>query len=442
MKKAAVSAIQNRSNNPFEMTKDLIYQFSPNQKGLDRRLLAFNHYLQIPMPSKKERLWRKTPIEDLPAHSYRLGDLKKRNGLSDSNRSILEEKEISINTNKGNVESFLPDDLKNKGLIVCGIQEAEKDYPVLIKSIAGKIVPSSDGKFSALVQALDLDGLLIHIPQFLHVEKVIHPVITSTLLNLLDTRHIMISLEEGSSASILLDWKGLKGKNDHLLASVVEIRLGKNARLDLCELQTWPKEQWAILHERTELLENSQLNWSIYADGGKYARSFLDVKLSGENAHAKITGTCVNIRPGQLDFDTFQHHAALATSSDLLFNMAAANDSRMVWTGMIRVEKDGLKADGFQANRNLVLCGDPHLESIPGLEILADDVRCSHGVSMGEIDSDQLFYLLSRGVGEKEAKEMIARGFLDAGLNRVVNLPFRRKIRERIQTRMTELFCG
>lgn len=427
-------------NNPFQIRPEDLQEVSVNQQGLVRRRQAYEIYLQTPMPTKKEHAWRKSPIDELNFEDYRF-HFKSRKKEIAITPVELDNNDLRIECHGRNVDFTSQKDVENTGIIICSIQEAEGRYPELLTSIAGRIVPPQDGKFSALTQSLDAEGLLIYIPRAIRIQRTIHPVVFLDRLEPLNTFHVMIFLEEYSTASILLEWKGVQSSKKQLFAGVVEIRSEKGANLEMVELQTWSKSQWSILHERAELQEDSLLNWGIYSEGGRYARSFVGVKMAGANSKAKLTGICLNFRPAQIDFDTFQHHAAPATNSDLLFNQAVANDSRSVWTGMIRVEKNALKTDSFQANRNLILCGQPRIESIPGLEILTDDVRCSHGVSVGEIDFDQLYYLTTRGIPESEAKQIIARGFLISGLDRIINQNIRNKIEEKIQNRLAEVFC-
>lgn len=426
--------------NPFGIELAYIKQFPMSEEGLTRRMKAYEVYRQIPMPNKKDRAWRKTIIEEFNPKDF----LVQPQTESWPNRKIKIEntdEEIIIHYRPCVEEGDILNELERSGIIICSLIEAEKKHPLLMADIAGKIISSQESKFSALTQMLDLDGLFIHIAKGKKIEKPIHLMIENSLNNMASSFHLIIMLEEDSAATILTEWNLLKKDIKQLLTGVVEIRAGKNAQLEMAELQTWPHQQWTFLHERAELLENSQLDWSVYADGGKYSRTHLGVNLVGARAQARINGICLNADPVQLDFDTFQHHRAENTHSDLFFNSAFANNSRSVWTGMIRVEEDAAKTDAYQADRNLILCGDPFIESIPGLEIKNGDVRCSHGVSAGEIDAEQLFYLVSRGIPEKEAKRVIAQGFLNSGLERIGNVKMREKIEKKIQSGLEVLFC-
>ena len=426
--------------NPFGIEPANIKQMRISDEGLPRRLKAYEVYRQIPMPTKKDRAWRKTIIDEFNANDFIFQSLTGEG----SNRKIEVEKaddEIIIHYYPHGVENDIQNELEKSGLFICKLMEAEEKHPRQLAGITGKIVLPQESKFSALTQMLDTDGLFILIPKGRKVEIPIHLIIGGDQSGKISTFHLIILLEEDSAATFLTEWNIAKKDEKRLFTCVVEIRAEKNAHLEMTEMQTWPHQQWTFLHERAELQENSQLDWNIYADGGKYSRTYLGVNLLGAQTQANITGLCLNANPTQLDFDTFQLHRAEGSRSDLLFKSAFANHSRSVWTGMIRVEKDALKTDAYQSNRSLILCGDPLVESIPGLEILTDDVRCSHGVSAGEIDAEQLFYLASRGIPEKEAKRVIAQGFLNSGLERVGNVKIREKIEKKIQSGLEGLFC-
>ena len=432
--------VKQADKNPFVIEPAHIKQLGIGEEGLNRQMKAYEVYRQIPMPTKKDRAWRKTMIDKLNAKDF----VFQPQTEDRSNPKIEVEEsgeEIIIHYHSRGVGSNNRNELEKSGIFVCSLMEAEEKHPQQIASISGKIVLPQESKFSALTQMLDLDGLFILIPKGRKTETPIHLMIGDGKNNKLSTFHLIILLEEDSAATILTEWNPSKKDIERLLTGVVEIRAEKNAHLKMTELQTWPHQQWTFLHECAELQENSRLDWSIYADGGKYSRTYLGVNLVGTQTQAKITGICLNANPAQLDFDTFQHHHAENSQSDLLFNSAFANNSRSVWSGMIRVEKDALKTDAYQANRNLILCGDPLVESIPGLEILTDDVRCSHGVSAGEMDGEQLFYLASRGIPEKEAKRVIAQGFLNSGMERIGNTKIREKIEKKIQSGLERLFC-
>lgn len=432
----------------FNFDQDLIKRNSPNEAGFSRRSSAYKIYQQLPMPSRKIREWRKSGLDKFIPENFVVEPTSQSKvaGIFDFKQEKLHKADLDgsiILTSNGKTDVELKSDLIDQGVILCNLKNAEEVYPKIIESVIGKIVSADESKFSALTQSLDRDGILLYVPKGIKIQKPIQSVYIANGDHQVRTFHLLICLEEKASVTFMQEWVGLGNEQaENLHSGVVELKVGKDAGLDFIEIQTWNKSWWNIMHERAEILENSRLNWMIYADGSYYSRSFLGVNLSGENSQTEMTGISLNTNGTQIDFDTYQQHTAEKSKSDLLFNNAIANDSRSVWSGMIKVEKTAIKTDGYQANRNLMLCGTPHVESIPGLEILADDVRCSHGVTVGEIDADQVFYLTTRGISEGEAKQVIAEGFLRSSLNRISNEKVREKIDTRIHNRLSELFCG
>jgi Fe-S cluster assembly protein SufD len=171
------------------------------------------------------------------------------------------------------------------------------------------------------------------------------------------------------------------------------------------------------------------LDWIFGAIGSHLTKNFSELTLAGEGSTGRMSGFYFTDHDQHLDHDTQQNHLAPHTTSDLLFKGALIHESRSVWQGMIYVAPGAQKTDGYQANRNLVLSRKARADSIPGLEILADDVRCTHGATVGKIDPNQVFYLRSRGIPDKEAERLIVEGFFDPIMQRI---PFE-GVRERFQ---------
>ena len=431
----------------FIFDKDLIRKNSPTEAGFSRRLAAYNIYQQLPMPSRKIRAWRKSGLDKFFPEKFLIDPTRHQNPTDISNikQTIISKPDVAgliILTSDGKTEVKLNKNLEDQGVLLCSLRIAEEEHPEIIESMIGGIVSADESKFSAFTQSLDSDGVLFYVPKGIKIQKPIQSIYVAEGDHQVRTFHLLIYLEEEGSVTFIQEWVGLGNEQAaNLHSGVVEVKVGEGAELNFVEIQSWNDAWWSILHERAKLLKNSHLNWMIYADGSYYSRTFLGVNLMGENARTEMTGISLNTNNTQIDFDTYQQHSAENTKSDLLFKNAMANSSRSVWSGMIKVEKSALKTDGYQANKNLLLCGTPHVESIPGLEILADDVRCSHGVTVGEIDADQVFYLTSRGIPEGEAKQLIAEGFLSSSLNRISNEVVREKIDARIRNKLGVLFC-
>ena len=171
--------------------------------------------------------------------------------------------------------------------------------------------------------------------------------------------------------------------------------------------------------------------------GTRLSKVFQTLDLDGNDSWGRLSGLYFTHGRQHLDLDTQQNHHALRTTSDLLFKGALRGHSRTVWQGMILVDPGAQQTDGFQANRNLLLDRDSRADSIPGLEIKADDVRCTHAATVGMIDGTELFYLLSRGIPRSEAVKLIVQGFFDPVMQRIPFEEVRERLTASIETKLS-----
>ena len=193
---------------------------------------------------------------------------------------------------------------------------------------------------------------------------------------------------------------------------------------------------WSFNHERIKIKRNGKLDWVYGAVGSRLTKTFANLDLIGEGAVANVTGFYVTANQQHMDHDTQQNHLAKNTSSDLLYKGALEDNSRSVWQGMIYVAPGAQQTDGYQANRNLILSRNARADSIPGLEILADDVRCTHGATVGKIDPEQIFYLKSRGVPNDQAEQLIVSGFFAPILERIPFEDFKLRYEQAILSKL------
>ena len=183
-------------------------------------------------------------------------------------------------------------------------------------------------------------------------------------------------------------------------------------------------------------MRDGTIDWIFGAIGSRLTKNFSDLDLAGQGSTGRMSGFYFTDGVQHLDHDTQQNHLAQNTTSDLLFKGALKDKSRSVWQGMIYVAPGAQKTDGYQANRNLVLSSQARADSIPGLEILADDVRCTHGATVGKIDPDQVFYLRSRGLPYEDAEHLIVEGFFDPIMERIPFEGVRARFQQSIQNKL------
>jgi Fe-S cluster assembly protein SufD len=192
----------------------------------------------------------------------------------------------------------------------------------------------------------------------------------------------------------------------------MEVFVADRAHLQLDEVQLLDHKSWNINHATATLGRDANLVWNTAVVGAKSSKNFIETDLVGKGANAQIHGLMFPEQEQVVNLDTRQNHWDASTSSDLLFKSVAADQGRSIWHGMIYVDPKAQQTDAYQSNKNLVIDDSAEVKSAPGLEIHADDVKCSHGATVGSIDKDELFYLEARGIRYEDAQKLIVEGFL------------------------------
>jgi Fe-S cluster assembly protein SufD len=246
--------------------------------------------------------------------------------------------------------------------------------------------------------------------------------------------HTLVVLEEGAEATLIEEYGSDKsdGADTPMHNGVVELLVGDNASLTYVSLQDFATDMWQFNHERGRVGRDAKLDWVISAMGTRLTKAFQTVELDRPGGWARMSGLFFGSGRQHFDLDTQQNHNAADTVSDLLYKGALRDKARSVWQGMIKALPDSQRIDGFQANRNLVLSRDARADSIPGLEIEADDVACTHASTIGRIDQEEIFYLMARGIEREIATEMVVQGFFDPIMSRIPLENIREHIAERI----------
>jgi Fe-S cluster assembly protein SufD len=335
----------------------------------------------------------------------------------------------------GSVRLDLDPDLAAAGVVFTDLETAEREHPMLLERILGKVVRPDEGKFSSLAAALARRGVFVYVPPGVDVQQPLHSLLWGPGVNLAYFSHILVLVDRGASLTYVHESAShTEAEGQAMHAGLVEIIVESGANLRFVELQSWGEHVWNFTHERARVARDASLDWIFGALGSHLTKNFSDLDLTGPGATGRMSGFYFTDGDQHLDLDTQQNHLAPHTTSDLLYKGALRDRSRSVWQGMIYVAPGAQKTDGYQANRNIVLSENARSDSIPGLEILADDVRCTHGATVGKIDAEQVFYLRSRGIPYHEAERLIVEGFFDPIMQRI---PFE-GVRTRFQTAITE----
>jgi Fe-S cluster assembly protein SufD len=199
----------------------------------------------------------------------------------------------------------------------------------------------------------------------------------------------------------------------------VELLVGPGASLRYVQLQNWNQQVWHLARQMGRVDRNGSLQWTVAGIGARLAHIHQEVALDGRGASAQVNGATFATDRQLLSYYTQQTHRAPQTRSDLLYKDVLRDRARVVWRGMIRVEPQAQQTDGYQRNDSLLLSPDCRADAIPGLEIEADDVRCTHGATAGRVDAEQVFYCMCRGLSRYEAMHMIVEGFFHNVYDRI-----------------------
>ncbi|MDX6595722.1 MAG: Fe-S cluster assembly protein SufD [Solirubrobacterales bacterium] len=373
----------------------------------ERRRQGASLTQSLPLPDHKSKGWEFTDLSGLEIDSYEPTDA---------------EAEVS----------------GGEGATVVSLADAVSSHAELLQEHLGSLVPVED-PFVARNEAGWSDGVLVHVPRGVTVAEPIRIEVPVDRDGAAVGWRTLIVLEEGAEAEVWEHWSSPNDDVDGLLNSVVELSVGQAATLRYVNTQDISESAWIFATQRAQVERDARLDWAALGFGSARGKVRMETKLAGPGSEARVTGGYAG-GPGQhLDFDTIQEHAAPNTNSDLAFRGVLAAGSTAVWRGMIKVDPGAQQTDAFQESRNLLLSTDAHADAIPGLEILADDVRCTHAAAIAQIDKDQLFYLTSRGLDPAAAKSLIIEGFLESLVERLAAGPVRDEISARLEQRLAEI---
>ncbi len=411
------------------------------EAGLQQyRQQAWQAFSATPLPDTSQEAWRRTDLRSLPVERFHLIQPDSP-ALPPAPKSLL--KPLADDAPGGQMiltptgaQVTLNPDLAAQGVIFTDLRTAELQHPALFSRLIGQVVRADEGKFSALTAALAQTGVLLYVPSSVQVAQPLHSILWAPGVDLAHISHVIVWLEAGASATFIHESASPTEPGPALHAGIVEVQVGPGANLRFVELQSFGEHVWNFTHERARVAQDGNLEWIFGAIGGHLTKNFTDLDLVGTGATGKMSGFYFTENDQHLDYDSQQNHLVPNTTSDLLFKGALLGASRSVWQGMIYVAPGAAKTDGYQNNRNLILSRQARADSIPGLEILADDVRCTHGATVGKIDPDQIFYLQARGVPRREAERLIVEGFFDPIMQRIPFEGVRVRFQESIHNKM------
>jgi Fe-S cluster assembly protein SufD len=321
--------------------------------------------------------------------------------------------------------------------LVASLDAALERFPHL-REMLGSLAPEDD-PFVARNRDAWSGGALVYVPRGKRLEMpALIAAVQDADASALSFRTLIV-LEEGAQAEVWEQWLTTDSKPESLFNTVTEIWVGPGANLRYVTAQGLSDRSWVFGTQRAEVERDANFDWVALGFGSARGKVRMETRLAGQGSNARVTGAYAGNGTQHLDFDTTQEHAAENTTSDLAFRGVLEESATAVWRGMIRVDPGAQQTDAFQESRNLLLSKQAHADAIPGLEIEANDVRCTHAAAVAQIDAEQLHYLRSHGLADEEAKRLIIEGFLEALVERLEDGPVKAAVSVALERRLGEI---
>jgi Fe-S cluster assembly protein SufD len=406
----------------------------------ERRQQAWADFESMDWPGRREEEWIRTDIRMFKLDKYPFPGLVAEQ--VDLPTALLatgvELGGHSNSLNSVSVGSDLCDKWASKGVFFGSLEAGLQKHGNLIRDhLLTKAIDPSVDRFATLHAATWSGGHFLYVPKGVVLDEPLHA-LSAISDGGVDFGHILVIIEDGAEATLLTETGSTSLDGDGLHCGAIELFVGKGSHLRFVNLQDWGSNVWHFAHQKALVDRDSSLQWTIGALGAKLAKVNQQVALVGEGATSQVNGVMFTEDRQHLSYHTLQHHCQPHCRSDFLYKAALQDKSRTVWRGMIKVDPGAQKTDGYQRNDNLIMSSDARADSIPGLEIEADDVRCTHGSTSGRVDEELIFYAQSRGFTRQEAIRMIVTGFFQQVFDRItidsvreaLGLAIARRVRE------------
>jgi Fe-S cluster assembly protein SufD len=388
------------------------------------RAEAIGRYRELPLPDTTEEHWRFTDLRGFDPEAFETRPGTVPGHVTPDTMVDLDVAGVATVTEAGVSIERVPEGIT--------FQQLDEGHERLYSLVGW------DEKFAAHNAAVWQHGLLVHVPKDVVLDKPLYVRITSSAKDSALFWRLLVIADPGARFTLVEEVVSSSPELHAYTNEAAELFVGDGAKLEYVSLQNLSRETWHFASHHARVERDAELDWVTGGFGSKKGKVRIQNDLAGEGATSRVTGAYFTDGDQHLDYDTFQEHIAPNTTSDFAFKGALRDRSTAVWRGMIRVEPDAQKTNAYQENRNLMLSPTTHAVPIPGLEIMANDVRCTHGATVGRVDREQLFYLMSRGLSRGEAERLIVRGFFEDVLARVELEPVRDALATALEARIPQ----
>jgi Fe-S cluster assembly protein SufD len=403
------------------------------------RAAARQLFDSLPMPGRTDEAWRFANYQALDLSAFATAPtpldgqrfIKPSEGLAETSGKMIFANDQLVS------REILNAALAQKGVIWKPLEIAAVEHPELFaQHFMAHGAPLGSAKFAALHAANVKTGTFLYVPQGVEIDLPIEVFHWLSGENSSTYPHTLLIAEAHSKVTLVDYFNGAKPDQPGLAVGFNDLYVGEGAQLTYVCVQNWSRQTLSIQVNNTVVAANATARSLNVNLGGRYARNESASQLIGEGGRSDMLS--VTVADGDQEFDqrTFQDHLAPGATSDLLYKNALDDAARTIFAGMIRVEPGAHRTDAYQKVRNLILSDDAEANSMPGLEILADDVSASHGATNGQIEPEELFYLLARGISKPEAQRLLVQGFLQEAIARIGIPALAEKLGEKVQEKL------
>ena len=388
----------------------------------DGRLAAYGEFAATPMPTRDAEDWRYSwqrfgKVVDFDAYAFpeERAPAAVIDALPAGLRAVIEESgETSARVAQVDgtvVWREVPETLKQRGVIFTSLEAAVREHPELVRKYLGTALPASAGKFAAMNEAYWTGGVFIYVPRNVKVDVPLRAYRWIGDAGTAVFGRTLVVAEAGAEVAVVDELASGDFGRTALHAGAAEIFSDEGAKVIYTSAQRFGR---GVVHLQTDRLSagrDAKITMLYSTLGGDFTRVDAQCVMREPGSHVDMLGIYIGQDDQHFDHETLQDHQAPHASSNLLFKGALDDEARSVFRGLIRVHPKAQRTDAYQTNRNLILSAKARADSLPNLEIQADDVRCSHAATVGQLDEEEIFYLLSRGIPKGEAVRLVVFGF-------------------------------
>lgn len=407
-----------------------------------RREVALAQARTLGFPKRNDELWRRTDFKTVeggigsldafstPARARNIEDLpvavQERLANEAGNVALVVQRDSAVVFEQTHPE------LEKQGVIVCSMERALKEHASRLEGVMGASLEPDYDWYAALAQAIRSGGAFVYVPDDVEAAVPVRLFQTIDGSGRVTAPQSVILLGRNARATVIEEQMSetAEGLSVHLGAT--EAFIGEGGKLVYGTLQDWGRNVYHYSNQRAHLGQDSELQWVQTVLGARTVKTNSYFDLEGSGAQAFVHGFMFGDTRQHFHLHTLQRHRVAHTTSDLLIKACLKDRARSVYQGLIQVSEGAQRTDAYQANRNLLLSDDARADSIPGLEILANDVRCTHGATIGHVDEEQMHYLMARGLPRQVAQRLIVEGFFAPVLDRIPLEGVRDQLREEI----------